>query len=162
MLYNLYFCAQNKINMTNREFQRRLRRQACPICGCEKVDVYSEDIYPEVYTRYSCAYCGTLLAEEDNSPLYNIYDDYIGRTRSKRKVLERVKLSFDGCNADVAGYLDCPKEYRRRVWSPPYWVSKGRWFREWAKRNMPSPRPYYISTPQPSCEPRVLDDDLPF
>jgi hypothetical protein len=67
-----------------------------------------------------------------------------------------------GCNADVAGYLDCPKEYRRRVWAPPYWVSKGRWFREWAKKNMPSPRPYYISTPQPPCEPRVLDDDLPF
>lgn len=73
--------------MTNKEYEQRMRKHWCPVCGCTVRDSYYHSDEVDSWGATNCAYCGCVIDYQDNSPVYNIYEELCG-IRSKRKVLK--------------------------------------------------------------------------
>lgn len=73
--------------MTNKEYEKRMRKHWCPVCGCTVREGYYHSDEVDSWGTTNCAYCGCVIDYQDNSPVYNIYEELYG-VRSKRKVLK--------------------------------------------------------------------------
>ena len=73
--------------MTNKEYEKRMRKHWCPVCGCTVRERHYHSDEVDSWGTTNCAYCGCVIDYQDNSPVYNIYEELCG-IRSKRKVLK--------------------------------------------------------------------------
>ena len=73
-----------------RRYRLRIKKGACPICGCKKshfTDHYAS--YPEIWWDVRCDNCGQVLEFQDNSHVVNMFEEIrFAGVRSKKKVFE--------------------------------------------------------------------------
>ena len=66
-----------------------MRKGWCPVCGCTVMESYYHSDGVDFWGTTKCAYCGCVIDYQDNSPVYNIYEELCD-IRSKRKVLKAI------------------------------------------------------------------------